>query len=82
MLDSDPGALPDCLVQMALNKVFIPLSILTTASLNRIEHNDVKFKRLNYGSGACKTFLDETCFVLEDELNDSSSAKLTLTGSP
>jgi len=26
-LDADPSVLPDCLVQVALNKVFIPLSM-------------------------------------------------------
>jgi len=45
-LDLDPGALPDCLIQMALNKIFIPLSMLTTASLNKIEHNEAKFKQV------------------------------------
>jgi len=43
-LDSDPGALPDCLVQMSLNKVFIPLSMLNTACLTKVEHNEVKLK--------------------------------------
>ena len=32
-LDSDPSALPDTLLQMALNKVFIPLSMLMTQPL-------------------------------------------------
>jgi len=44
-LDPDPSALPDCLVQMAINHVFIPLSMLTTVALNNIETNqDVKYK--------------------------------------
>ena len=55
---------------MALNKVFIPLSMLMTASLNRIEHNDMKYKHINYGSGVGKAFLDKTCFCAKDELND------------
>jgi len=38
-LEPKPGALPDCLVQMTLNWVFIPLSMLTTDSLNIIETN-------------------------------------------
>jgi len=70
VLNSDPAALPDCLIQMALNKVFIPLTMLMTASLNRIENNDIKYKHINYGMGAGKTFLDEACFSLEDDLND------------
>jgi len=44
VLNSDPAALPDCLIQMALNKVFIPLSMLKNTSLNKIEHNEAKFK--------------------------------------
>src|SRR5882724_11442544 len=55
---------------MALNKVFIPLSMLMTASLNRIEHNNMKYKHINYGSGAGKTFLDAMCFSAKDELNE------------
>jgi len=56
-LDSDPRALPDCLIQMALNNVFIPLSMQTTESLNRIKNNqDVKFKQIPYGSGSGKCF--------------------------
>jgi len=33
-MEPDPSALPDCLIQMALNHVFIPLSMLTMDSLN------------------------------------------------
>jgi len=35
-LDPELGTLPDCLSQMALNHVFIPLSMLMTVSLNNI----------------------------------------------
>jgi len=38
-IDPDPSALPDCLIQMALNRIFIPLSMLTTITLNNIETN-------------------------------------------
>ena len=52
-LDPEPGALPDCLIQMALNCVFIPLSMLMTVTLNNIETNqDMKYKHITYGSGA------------------------------
>jgi len=69
-LDPEPGMLPDCLVQMALNWVFIPLSMLTTLMLNNIETNqDIKYKHIIYGSGVGKT-LDETVFPTEDELSD------------
>jgi len=56
---------------MALNHVFIPLSMLTTATLNNIETNqDVKYKHITYGTGTGKTFLDETAFVAEDTLSN------------
>jgi len=56
---------------MVLNRVFIPLSMLTTVALNNIETNqDVKYKRLTYGSGMGKTFLDECSFPPEDQLSD------------
>ena len=61
-LEPEPSALPDCLVQMALNCVFIPLSMLTTDSLNRIETDQVKYKHIIYSSGAGKKFLDEAVF--------------------
>ena len=44
--------------------------MLTLASLNRIEHNDVKYKHINYGLGAGKTFLDGMYFSVKDDLND------------
>jgi len=73
-MEPDPSALPDCLIQMALNPVFIPLSIITTDSLNRIKTSkNVKYKRINYGSGASKHFLDDASFPPEDDLNHFES---------
>src|SRR5882672_4467061 len=70
-LNPEPGALPDCLMQMALSHVFIQLSMLTTVVLNNIETNqNVKYKKLAYGSGAGQTFLDEASFPSEDQLSD------------
>jgi len=70
-LDPEPGTLPDCLIQMALNCIFIPLSMLTTVMLNNIEMNqDIKYKCITYSSGVGKTFLDEATFPTEDELSD------------
>jgi len=70
-LDPEQGALPDCLIQMALNCIFIPLSMLTTATLNNIETNqDVKYKHITYSSGMGKTFLDEAAFPTEDKLSN------------
>ena len=52
-LDPDPSALPDCLIQMAVNQVFIPLSMPVT--LNNIETNQVvKYKWITYSSGIGK----------------------------
>src|SRR5882724_4203035 len=70
-LNPELGMLPDCLIQMALNCVFIPLLMLMTVTLNNIETNqDVKYKHITYGTGTGKTFLDETAFVAEDTLSD------------
>ena len=81
-LKPQPGALPDCLIQMALNHVFIPLSMLTTCLLNDIEMNqDVKYKCIQYGSGAGKIFLDKTSFPTEEDLSDFEFGKPTQTGS-
>ena len=45
--------------------------MLTTVALNNIETNqDIKYKRLTYGSGMGKTFLDECSFPPEDQLSD------------
>ena len=72
-LDVHPGVLPDFLIQMTLNKVFIPLSMLTIDSLNRIKMNqDVNYKHISYGSGLGKIFLNETCFPSEDDLDTSN----------
>src|SRR5882724_5314558 len=57
--------------QMALNLIFIPLSMLTMLKLNNIEMNqDMKYKHITYGSGARKTFLDEAAFPTEDKLSN------------
>ena len=70
-LDPEMGTLPDCLIQMALIHIFIPLSMLTTVTLNDIEMNqDIKYKHITYSSGAGKTFLDEATFPTEDELSN------------
>ena len=63
--------LPNCLVQMALNWVFIPLSMLMTCALNNIKTNhNVKYKHLMYDTGAGKTFLDQVALPAEDELSN------------
>ena len=44
--------------------------MLTMAYLNKIKHNEAKFKRINYGPSTSIHFLDKASFPLEDELND------------
>ena len=52
-------------------KLFIPLSMLTTASLSRIHFNDnLKFKKIPFGNAAGKYALDEAHFPPEDSLTD------------
>jgi len=76
ILYSDPSALPDMLLQMVLNKVFIPLSMLMTSALNRIEINqNVKYKCLTYSPGIGKSFLDNAAFCSEDNLSDFEFSK-------
>ena len=71
-LDSEPGELPNCLFQMVLNKVFIPLSMLTTVSLSRIHYNDnLKFKKIPFGYVARKYALDQAHFPSEDSLTNT-----------
>ena len=69
-LEPEPVALPECLVKMALNIVFIPLSMLMMESLNGIETNQVKNKHVTYGSGTGRTFLDDAVCSSEDSLSD------------
>src|SRR5882724_6171386 len=53
-------------------KCFIPLSMLTTASLSCTHFNDnLKFKKILFGNTAGKYALDETHFPLEESLTDA-----------
>jgi len=70
-LDYEPDALLDCLIEMALNKVLIPIKILTMDSLNRIETNQaVKYNQISYGSSSGKMLLNKAFFPSKDHLND------------
>jgi len=52
-------------------KLFVPLSMLTTASLSRIHFNDnLKFKKIPFGNAACKYALDKAHFPSEESLTD------------
>ena len=71
-LDMETDVLPDVVVHMMQNRVFIPLSLLTTATLDRIQLNqNVKFQRITFGNGTGHTSIDETTFPAEDSLSES-----------
>ena len=71
-LDVETDVLPDAVVHMMQNHVFIPLSLLTTAALDHIQLNqNVKFRRITFGNGAGCTSIDETTFPAEDSLSES-----------
>jgi len=64
--------IPDALHMMMHLKLFIPLSMLTTASLSRIHFNDnLKFKKIPFGIAVGKYALDEAHFPLEESLTDA-----------
>ena len=58
-------------LQMAYLKLFIPLSLLTTAVLDRIQFNDgLKFHKILFGNGAGKHSLDTSLFPTELSLSE------------
>ena len=57
---------------MAYLKLFIPLSLLTTAALDRIQFNDgLKFHKILFSNGAGKHSLDTSLFPTELSLSES-----------
>src|SRR5882724_1921770 len=62
----------NALLQMAFNKLFIPLSMLTAASMNHIRYNqNFKYHKIVFGNGAGKYSLDESSFPDKLSLNGS-----------
>ena len=79
-MEAEPSSPPECLLQIVLNHIFIPLSMLMTDSLNRIETNqNVKYKHINYRSGVGKHFLDEASFASKDDPNDFEFGQIYTT---
>src|SRR5882724_11389347 len=67
-----PTGIPDALHMMMHLKLFIPLSMLTTASLSHIRFNEnLRFKKIPFGNAVGKYALDESHFPLEDSLTDA-----------
>jgi len=64
---------PNAILQMAYNKIYIPLSMLTTSALSKIRSNDnLKFRKIPFGNGVGKQSLDESSFPMEDALTETS----------
>ena len=69
-LDS-PG-IPNALLQMAFNRLFIPLSMLTAATMDHIKYNcNLKYHKIVLNNGAGEYSLDESSFPEELTLNES-----------
>jgi len=61
--------IPNSILQMAYNKLYIPLSMLTTPALSKIHMNDnLKFCKIPFGNGIGKQSLDEASFPSENTL--------------
>ena len=58
--------LPKQILQMVYLKLFIPLSLLTTSALDKIQFNDgLKYQKIIFGSNAGKHMLDISIFPVE-----------------
>jgi len=65
----DSLGIPNSLLQMAFNKIFIPLSMLTATSM---DHNwSLKYHKIIFGNGAGKYSLSESSFPDKLSLNKS-----------
>ncbi|KAF8514940.1 hypothetical protein BU17DRAFT_94017 [Hysterangium stoloniferum] len=57
---------------MAFKKVYVPLSLLTTKSLQQIRgKGDLKYTKISVGNGVDEYFLNTTCFPSEASLTRS-----------
>ena len=64
--------IPNAILQMAYNKLYVPLSMLTTSALSKIQmNNNLKFRKIPFGNGIGKQSLDESSFPLEDLLTET-----------
>jgi len=64
--------IPNAILQMVYNKLYVPLSMLTTSALSKIQmNNNLKFRKIPFGNGIGKQSLDESSFPLEDLLTET-----------
>src|SRR5882724_12522459 len=69
----DMTDIPNAILQMAYNKLYIPLSMLTTSALSKICMNDsLRFCKIPFGNGIGKQSLDESSFPGEDTLMETT----------
>ena len=64
--------IPDTPWMMIHLKIFVPLSMLTTASFSQIHfNNNLKFKKIPFSNAAGKYALDQAHFPSEESLTDA-----------
>ena len=69
-VDWDP--LPDAILHMMLNSLYISLAFLMTSALNHIQLNqNVKYCKISFSHGAGKITIDKTSFPLEEALAET-----------
>ena len=69
-LKIDVNSILAIIFQMAYNKLYIPLSVLTTASLDRICSNqNLRFCKVPFSNGSGKQKLDDSSFPTEGSLD-------------
>ncbi|KAF8494286.1 hypothetical protein JB92DRAFT_3126980 [Gautieria morchelliformis] len=72
-LQMDVVKMPAAIMQMAFNSIYILLSMLTTAALDRTRSNDnLRYKKMPFGNGDGKQSLDDSFFPPEDTLNTAT----------
>ena len=68
-VDWDP--LPNAILHMMSNSIYMSLAFLTTSALDRIQLNqNVKYHKIPFRHGAGKITIDETSFPLEECLTE------------
>jgi len=63
----------NAILQMAYNKIYVPLSMLTTSTLSKIHSNDnLKYCKIPFGNGIGKQSLNKSSFLSEATLTKTS----------
>jgi len=63
---------PNAILQMAYNKIYVPLSMLTTSALSKIHNNDnLKYRKIPFSNGIGKQSLNKSSFPAEDMLTET-----------